>query len=588
MAERLLKEHLYGDLLAPTPGYSTDFALGMTYSLSFEALLNAHLAFGMLGDMNDNVIQSPHLLLEAITKSSDKVVVFCNKGGIHVPPTIRKVYSLMERNVFEVFDKNDINANFHPKLWLIRERNIDDKSDVSLKLIVTSRNLAYSDTIDCVACLTGHVGSSNVKNEKHAPLIAFIKEVVKASNIGEEQRKSVLKLAKDLERVEQFDVDAPFEDYDFFPFLFRQDFGLGNVNDYLVGTESIIVSPFIHKRMIDILNPNDKCHRTLVTRKEYVDVEMFNRFQNKGGIYIALDELASRGMDLHAKMYYVWYGRNRQYLFLGSANATTTAFERNGEFLLRLKYKSSNSHTTIFLKEFYENGNGDSKFMPLNDPVESASFEIKRDMAEHSMKALMCTEDLTARITHHRDGLFSTTVSSNLKHLANDVFIAPLQRKTLRQRWTGKAVFDGMMADELSEFYILSATSPEGCPHQSIIKIETTGMPSDRDQSIYRGIIKTKKDFFRFLELMLTDTPLQYMSSEMLLLGSLGDVTEKSDAPLFPNLYEKMLKTAAANPTQIYEIRQWIGKLGEDVVPTSFKKVYKHFVSALEKSSYEK
>ena len=105
MAEKLLKEHLYGDLLAPTPGYFTDFALGMTYCLSFEAMLTAHLAFGMLGEMDDNVIQSPHLLLEAITKSSEKVVVFCNKGGIAVPPTIRKVYSLMERNIFEVFDK---------------------------------------------------------------------------------------------------------------------------------------------------------------------------------------------------------------------------------------------------------------------------------------------------------------------------------------------------------------------------------------------------------------------------------------------------------------------------------------------------
>lgn len=39
MADKLLKEHLYGDLLAPATGYSTDFALGMTYSLSFEAIL---------------------------------------------------------------------------------------------------------------------------------------------------------------------------------------------------------------------------------------------------------------------------------------------------------------------------------------------------------------------------------------------------------------------------------------------------------------------------------------------------------------------------------------------------------------------
>lgn len=588
MVEKLLKEHLYGDLLTPALGYSTDFAIGMTYSLSFEALLTAHLAFGMFGEMNDNIVQSQQMLLEAITKSSEKVVVFCNKGGIHVPPTIRKVYSLMEKNIFEVFDKNNPEANFHPKLWLIRERNNDNKKDVLLKLIVTSRNLAYSDTIDCVACLTGHVGSSNVKNEKHAPLAAFIKEVVKASNIGEKQRQIVLKLVRDLERVERFDVDAPFEDYDFFPRLFNQDFGFGNIKDYLIGTESVIVSPFIDKPMLDILNPNDKCHRTLITRKEYVDKEIFNKFQSKGGTYIVLDELASRGMDLHAKMYHVWYGRNKQYLFLGSANATTNAFERNGEFLLGLRYKSGNSRSAAFVKEFYESGNSDSKFMPLNEPMENAYSAIKHDVAEASMKTLMCAEDLKARITRYRDGLFSITVLSNLKKLANDVFIAPLQKKELQQRWTGKAVFDGMMPDELSEFYILSTTSPDGTTHKSIIKIETMGMPSDRDQAIYKDIIKTPRDFFRFLELMLTDTPLQYMSSEMILKNTLGEFTEKADAPLFPSLYEKMLKIAATNPSQIHEIGKLVGKLGDDVVPVSFKKVYKLFVSALEKENYEK
>ena len=581
MAEKLLKEHLYGDLLAPAPGYSTDFALGMTYSLSFEAMLTAHLAFGMLGEMDDNVMQSPHLLLEAITKSSEKVVVFCNKGGIAVPPTIRKVYSLMERNIFEVFDKRNNKANFHPKLWLIREVNNDNRKDVLLKLIVTSRNLAYTDTIDCIVCLTGKVGPASVKNEKHQPLVAFIKAVVKESNIGDEQKKSVLKLASDLERVEQFDVDAPFEDYDFLPYLFDYDFGLKPVEEYLVGTESIIVSPFLDNKMLSRLNPENKCNRTLITRKEYVDRSIFDKFFNKGGIYVTLDDLASRGMDLHAKMYYVWNGRDDQYLYLGSANATQNAFKHNGEFLLGLKYKYGNTRSAQFLSNFYEKDNGDSKFMPLNEPLENASPVIKWDVAESAMKKLMCAEDLKARITHHRDGGYSVVVTSSLKRLDNDVFLAPLQKKELLQRWTGRAAFEDMKIDELSEFYILSASSPDGTHHEAIVKIETTGMPSDRDQEIYKGIIKTKKDFFRFLELMLTDTPLQYISSEILLkeIGTKG--TENEEGMAFPSLYEKMLKIAATNPKQIHEIGRLVSKLSDDVVPPAFMKMYKQFVSAL-------
>lgn len=581
MAEKLLKEHLYGDLLSPTPGYSTDFALGMTYCLSFEAMLTAHLAFGMLGEMDDNVIQSPHLLLEAITKSSEKVVVFCNKGSIAVPPTIRKVYSLMERNLFEVFDKKNNKANFHPKLWLIREINNDNKKDVLLKLIITSRNLAYTDTIDCIACLTGKVVSSSVKNEKHLPLVAFIKSVVKESNIGEEQKKSVLKLTADLERVEHFDVDAPFEDYDFFPYLFDYDFDIKPIEDYLVGSESIIVSPFLDKTMLSRLNPENKCTCTLITRKEYVDKSIFEKFCNKGGIYVTLDDLASRGIDLHAKMYHVWNGRNEQYLYLGSANATTSAFERNGEFLLGLKYKYGNTKSSQFLGNFYEKDNSDSKFMPLNEPLENASPVIKWDVAESAMKELMCADDLKARITHHRDGGYSVVVTSSKKRLANDVFLAPLQKKELFQRWTGRVAFEKMNIDELSEFYILTATSPDGTHYETIVKIETTGMPSDRDQEIYRGIIKTKKDFFRFLELMLTDTPLQYISSEILLKEFGAKGTKDEEGIAFPSLYEKMLKIAATNPKQIHEIGQLVSKLSDDVVPPAFVKMYKQFISAI-------
>lgn len=106
-------------------------------------------------------------------------------------------------------------------------------------------------------------------------------------------------------------------------------------------------------------------------------------------------------------------------------------------------------------------------------------------------------------------------------------------------------------------------------------------MPSGRDQEIYKGVIKTKKDFFRFLEFMLTDTPLQYISSERLQkeYGSMGAASD--EGVVFPSLYEKMLKIAATNPKQIAEIGHLVSKLDDEVVPPAFSKMYKLFVSAL-------
>ena len=219
--------------------------------------------------------------------------------------------------------------------------------------------------------------------------------------------------------------------------------------------------------------------------------------------------------------------------------------------------------------------------MPLNEPNDNTSITMKWDTAESAMKTLMCAEDIKARITHHRHGGYSVTVVSNEKELANDVFIAPLQKKEMMQRWAGKVVFEDMNIDELSEFYVLAATSADGVRHEAIVKIETSGMPAERDKNIVKGIIKTKNDFYRYIELMLTDAPWQYISSELLHRKTGGTGNESDESLDFPNLYEKMLRIAATNPKQIYEIGALVDRLGDDVVPSSFSKMYKQFVNAL-------
>ena len=67
-------------------------------------------------------------------------------------------------------------------------------------------------------------------------------------------------------------------------------------------------------------------------------------------------------------------------------------------------------------------------------------------------------------------------------------------------------------------------------------------MPSDRDQEIYKGIIKSPNDFFRLLEIMLTDTPLQYISTEILHKEHTGNGIKPEENLSFPNLYVLILK----------------------------------------------
>ena len=78
---------------------------------------------------------------------------------------------------------------------------------------------------------------------------------------------------------------------------------------------------------------------------------------------------------------------------------------------------------------------------------------IRWDKAELAMKELMCSDDLKAKLTKHRDGSFSILVTSSLKKLGNTVSIAPLQKRDMLMEWKGRAEFKGLAADELSEFY---------------------------------------------------------------------------------------------------------------------------------------
>ena len=195
------------------------------------------------------------------------------------------------------------------------------------------------------------------------------------------------------------------------------------------------------------------------------------------------------------------------------------------------------------------------------------------------MKKMMCADDLKAKITRHRDNSFTVVVTSSLKKLDNPVFIAPLQKRDMLREWKGRAVFDEMSAEDLSEFYIVSSQLDEGKHHVAIIRIATEGMPNDRDTAIYKSIIKNKRDFVKFLELMLSDTPVQYLSNEKLMKEKCAG--ESEDGYVYAQIYEKMLRMSAVNPKQILQIGKMLDKLDKETIPEEFSRIYKQFSNAI-------
>jgi hypothetical protein len=592
MARELLKDLIYGEQLV-SAGCKVDFAVGLTYSLNLEAMLTVPLAFGDLGELDNSVKLSPAFLLEGIRRSSDKIALFCNKGGIHVPSETRTVYSLLESSIFEVQDGNDIFSNFHPKIWLVKET--DKGGDEWLKLSVMSRNLDFSTCLDICCSIRGHIEKRRSLRgvEKHKPLkdmLLWLSEYAPKAKADE-----VCQLAEQLDYVDRFKLDTPFqtedvernedEGYDFFPFVYgKEEFSTyGNyLKKYLPGDRILVVSPFIDITTLSWLTSRKKDYNyesrnsILITRKEYVTQEVFELFEQ---VWVPNDTMldnTTANVDLHAKMYLTQRltGDDLGYtLYLGSANATVNAFNKNVEFLLRLHYKRT---TNDRIKELLEEITSEHRFVVMDAPNPEASNTRPSNEKELALKrAVGCLRKAVIK-TSNKDGLYDIDLSVRGKY-DGDIQIRPLQCKGLWQPISNQVFFKELSTHLLSEFYVIRIPSDDEKFIELVAKVKTSGMPADRDESIYQSIVTKKEELLDYVAFMLSDRPSEFFFEQQMMKESKKYADGANSNTITMPLYEQLLKTASTNPEQITEVQKFIKKMKQDIVPEELTKILQMF-----------
>jgi hypothetical protein len=592
MARELLKDLIYGEQLV-SAGCKVDFAVGLTYSLNLEAMLTVPLAFGDLGELDSNVKLSPAFLLEGIRRSSDKIALFCNKGGIHVPSETRTIYSLLESSIFEVQDGNDIFSNFHPKIWLVKE--IDKDGDEWLKLSVMSRNLDFSTCLDICCSIRGHIERRRSLRgvEKHKPLkdmLLWLSEYAPKTKADK-----VCQLAEQLDYVDRFKLDMPFqtedternedEGYDFFPFVYgKEEFSTyGNyLKKYLPGDRILVVSPFIDITTLSWLTSRKKDYNyesrnsILITRKEYVTQEVFELFEQ---VWVPNDTMldnTTANVDLHAKMYLTQRltGDDLGYtLYLGSANATVNAFNKNVEFLLRLHYKRT---TNDRIKELLEEITSEHRFVVMDAPNPEASNTRPSNEKELALKrAVGCLRKAVIK-TSNKDGLYDIDLSVRGKY-DGDIQIRPLQCKGLWQPISNQVFFKELSTHLLSEFYVIRIPSDDEKFIELVAKVKTSGMPADRDESIYQSIVTKKEELLDYVAFMLSDRPSEFFFEQQMMKESKKYADGANSNTITMPLYEQLLKTASTNPEQITEVQKFIKKMKQDIVPEELTKILQMF-----------
>ncbi|SHE33222.1 Uncharacterised protein [Clostridium fallax] len=564
----------YGNLLQPDLGYDVEFAVALTYSLDLEALLGIPISLGLLEDMDSNLKDVPMFLLEGIRKSSDKIAIFCNLGGIKLPQKIQSVYSLLENSVFEVKD-NKI-SNFHPKMWFIKYSN--DHGKAYIKIIVLSRNLTFDRSWDISFAFSGKVGRhrSRTKNE-NIPLRDMLQYVKMYAS--KEKKDKISQLQENILDVKEFELESPFESYEFIPIgipgYMGKDLDLFDTNN-----ELLVVSPFLSDDIIERFDKSTRYKRKIITRKSSITKKTLDVFNN--GVYAMKDIIVDGGdeesieewqkQDIHSKLYFEG-GYNGNFLYLGSANASHNAFYNNVEFLIKLKFKPRTMSYQRFIGDLL--------------PEEDNPFELVKNVdfnkKEYNDLSLKQLKDIIWAIKDARVISNGTNydIEVNFKKLNPHIRgkIAPLMRKNTYRDIEELTILEKLTVTQISEFYVIKVEEKE-----VVIKIKTKDIPKNRDDKIYQSIIRSKDDFYAYVSFLLGDN---YTESAYELRKYIESSSLSQDEYKLNNysviIYEKMLQIIMDNPNKLRDIESIMKHLDNDIVSNDFKKMYNTFILATKK-----
>lgn len=584
MAENLMKDLLLDQVLV-SDGFMVDFAVGTTYSLDMETLLAVPLTMGLMGDAGEGNVAT-HVLMEAIRASADKFAVFCNAGCIAVPRKNSRVFSLLENCVNQVTlpAQGKGFVNFHPKVWIVKQTN-PEIGITRLKVSVMSRNLTSSSDMDAVCVLEGTVRRGMASEEslkKHKPLRDFIIWLANQPKIS--KRREIIQLAEALDHVEEFELDDKrFDSYDFYPIGISEEYNgmssclqIPEFAKYV--NQAIVISPFIDEPILRLLaRPGLNGEKTLITRQEYVNQEILEMFND--GVYAVKDTLkeeaeGARPLDLHMKMYFI-NARGWNYLYLGSANATRNAFNRNVEFMLGLRFRPNQYSYRKFREEFIYDRR-DCRFEQLTTPASVAEEPTSNE--EEMIIRKVASSIYSAKASRNDDGTFRVKITHKKLRSDQPIFLSPLQAEGKKSQLEEfETTFDGMRLVELSDFYIVSVGEMS-----RIISIPTSGIPTEeRDTAIFRSFIDTKEKFLNYLNFMLAEDKEEYLG-EMAATEEINESLDiRKDEDMSSGLYETMLRLAYSNPTRIKDIARIMDKVDPSVVPEGFTCLYSQFENAI-------
>lgn len=575
----------YGEQLIPPVGYDLDYAVCTTYSLDLEALMMLPVSLFYSKSLEGKPDELRYDVLDSITKAADKIKVYYHNGQLKVPSKYHPVIAWWEKGIVPV-TMPQANQSFHPKVWIARYRS--EGKPVTYRLLVTSRNLTFTRDWDIAFSSEGTVTEN--EQPRNLPLIHFLEYM----NAQSPQIPAIF--MAELSNVE-FESPSGFRGIDFLPI------GIPNPTNGLTYTnpltkekgrwkEMLIVSPFLQKATLDNLKGRSNQKPFLLSRSEELDkldtdtlasfeCYGFNPYLTKAEYIQELEEdgAVPQVQNLHAKLY-VFMDGSQPVWFLGSANCSEPAQQRNVEFMVRMRGRNKpgiKANEVISSLTSSDTNDKIPLFVPYtgNDDQEGLD-EFNHDFAIRQLKHSLATTEIKG-FPLQTDG----TITYNLRIEVDcttltlpegyAVFVRPLpEDKENPERLNPASInvierFGGYSEIRLSPFLVFSIQFNDLVISEFLLTMDIE-LPKGRLNRIFSSIIDSRDKFMKYLSFLLTGEETALINEKMDGHQGSGSNNNNNFSSLDGgSVYEKLLLASSRQPEKIKSIDNLIQKLQAEI-----------------------
>lgn len=597
----------YGSQLAPPDGYELSTAVGTTYSLDLEALMLIPVSLFYAQPIEGNPDQIRYDMLDAITNASKKITMFCQKGQVKVPKKYHPLMAYWENGIVQVQMKKE-NESFHPKVWIARYEK-EGKAAV-YRLLVTSRNLTFDQSWDMAFSTMGVVDKETI--EDNQPLVDFVEHLYSNSK-KRVDRKFLSELAK-----VKFKLPEGVQQMKFHPIGIKG----GSQNRVKIISplvfedwdQLLIVSPFLDKKTLDHFRQRTRKPIALFSSKEALDGIERSILQNKFELWKfspvlehainleTVDETLEEGVEqgLHAK-FFIGVKEGKSNWFIGSANCTDPAMERNIEFLVRLVSEGKDRFKPFSIKKQLTGEQADSKGIKLFEPYD---LEEERDQASilnldlkiRKLKYAISKAKLQGNVEKSDQSssyIFSMTYDARKIKLDDgfSITLKPLVENAKKpcQIKVGEVneirLFGPYSEAELSPF-VVSMIYKDDIRLSTFLLEMDVKLPESRLGRIFSLIIDNRDKFLKYLTFLLTGEESSLISDSDLKNAPDGNAGKNGLSDGTP-LFEKMMLASSRNPSKLKSVDELVERLKSEnpeekqIIDDDFEKfwsIFKEFV----------